>query len=198
MTIKDNENVRSTWVKDLKFRDLSSDKSTSSIGQVSGYAVVFGQPSEDMGFTEYVDPHAFDGVNMNSVIALYDHNLDNILGRVDSGTLELKLDQTGLFFSLEIPDTTVGRDVYTNIQNGNLKGCSFGFTIADDDWEYDAHDNTIHTVNQIDELIEISITALPAYSQTSVGVSRGLKKFNEETYRKKMSLFLVITESEEL
>ncbi|MBF7102295.1 HK97 family phage prohead protease [Pediococcus pentosaceus] len=194
MTSKND--VRSVLNKDWHLRDLSNDDSTSAIGQVTGYACVFNQPSEDLGFIEYCDPNMFDGVDMSNVLALYSHDLSNVLGRVSADTLVLKVDDYGLKFTLDIPDTTLGRDVYTNIKNGNLEGCSFGFTIEDDSWNRDTNGQLVHTILQIGELTEISITPLPAYTETSIAVSRGLKKVNEETRRQKASLFLDLIEME--
>lgn len=191
------EEIRSTLAKHLKIRDLTGDESTAAIGQVTGYACVFNQPSENMGFIEYCDPGMFDGVDMSNVLALYSHKLTNILGRVSSGTLVLDVNDKGLCFTLDIPDTTLGHDVYENIKNGNLQGCSFGFTIADDNWQQGNDGTPIHTILQIGELTEISITPLPAYSETSVTVSREAKKLNEETYREKVGLFLDCLEMED-
>ena len=179
-----------------KLQTRSVDTNSPSIGQVEGYACVFSQPSEDMGFTEYLSPTAFDNVDMSNVLALYNHDLSNILGRVTASTLTLNIDKTGLHFILDMPDTTLGRDTYANIQNGNLQGCSFGFTIADDDWSQDNDGALVHTINQINELIEISITPLPAYTETSVAVSRGLKTYKDIQEKQKLKLILSTYEEE--
>lgn len=192
------KNIRSVLNKNWHVRDLTDDGSTTAIGQVVGYACVFNQPSEDMGFVEYCDPAMFDGVDMSNVIALYSHDLSNILGRVSSNTLTLVVDDYGLKFTLDIPDTTLGRDVYANIKNGNLEGCSFGFTIENDTWRQDNNGKIIHTILQIDELMEISITPLPAYAETSIAVSREFKRISEESRRDKAALFLDLIEMEVL
>lgn len=182
------ENVRSFFTSDLKVRALNGNE--KGVGEVSGYAVVFNQPSEFMGFYEIIDPKAFENVDMTHVLALYDHNYDNILARVDSNTLQLSVDKQGVAFKMTLPDTTIGRDVYENVRNGNLKGMSFGFTVDKEDWSQNDKGEVIHTVIQIGRFTEISICALPAYTETSVAVSRSLNKFSEETYKKKVGLFL--------
>lgn len=48
---------------------------------LSGYAIVFNSPSENMGFIESVGSHAIDDVDLSSVFALYNHNFDNVLGK---------------------------------------------------------------------------------------------------------------------
>lgn len=75
------------------------------------------------------------------------------------------------------PDTTLGRDTYTNVDNGNLKGCSVGFKIGDDKWLQGNDGNVIHHIRSFDQLIEISITPIPAYTETSVDVQRSLEAF---------------------
>lgn len=153
---------------------------------ISGYAVVFNQPSEDLGgFIEYVDSHAFDGVDMSNVLLLFNHDFGNTLARVTADNLKLTIDDNGLAFEATLPDTQLGQDTLTNIANGNYQGCSFGFTIADDNWNEDANGNVVHTVNQIDKLYEISITPLPAYTETSLNIERSLEKLTEKKQEKR-------------
>lgn len=147
--------------------------------EISGYAIVFNEPSEDMGFIEYITPGALDKVSLKQLLLLYGHDFNNILARADSGTLTTKVDDKGLFFDAKIPDTTLGNDVYTNIANGNIKGASFRFDIADngDEWSTDENDQLIHTVTQISNLPEISLTPYPAYTETSVQIERSKQNF---------------------
>ncbi|MDU0405174.1 hypothetical protein ML8HA_00971 [Lactococcus lactis] len=63
-------------------------------------------------FIEYIAPIALDNVDLSDVLALYNHDYANVLGRVDAGTLKLSIDKVGLHFVLDMPDTTVGHDVY--------------------------------------------------------------------------------------
>lgn len=192
---KKDLNVRSMVVKDLQVRNATDN--SNSIGQVSGYACVFGQPSEDMGFIEYTDAGAFDGVDLSNVLGLYDHNFENILARVDSDTLELRVDDKGLFFTMDMPNTTLGRDVYENVRNGNLKGMSFGFTIEADTWQDGDNDSLIHHITQIGEIFEISICSLPAYTETSIAVSRHFNNLTKEKdFRKRTALFLELYDIE--
>ncbi|MHC5520043.1 phage major capsid protein [Limosilactobacillus vaginalis] len=147
--------------------------------QLSGYAVAFDQPSQPLPFTEYISPHAFDNVDFSQVRLLYAHDFNNILARVDSGTLSLKTDDKGLFFIADIPNTTLGNDVYTNVENGNIKGLSFNAQIDPnngDTWEQGAGGVVIHTINHFASLAEISLTPIPAYTETSVQVARDYKE----------------------
>lgn len=142
---------------------------------ISGTAVVFNQPSSPMPFVEVISDQAFNGVDLSDVKLLYSHEFGNILARTDAGTLQLDLTDNGLDFTATLPDTQLGHDVYTDILNGNLKGMSFGFTIDDDSWSVE-NGVQVHTINQIGVIAEISITSLPAYTETSLMVQRSLDK----------------------
>ncbi|VTU69691.1 phage capsid protein [Lactobacillus rhamnosus GG] [Lacticaseibacillus rhamnosus] len=56
---------------------------------------------------------------------------------------------------------------------------SFGFKIAPggDSWSVNSQGNTIHTINKIDQVFELSLTPIPAYTETSVQVQRDLAQF---------------------
>lgn len=170
-----NKDIRS--VK-LQVRDTQTANDGSHV--ISGTAVVFDQPSEAMPFIEYVSPLAFKNVDFSQVQLLYNHDFSSILARVDAGTLEITVDTKGLNFTATLPDTQLGNDTFTNIQNGNLQGLSFGFTIADDSWGLDKDGNEVHIISQIDQLFELSLTPIPAYQETSVKIERSLKQFRNE------------------
>lgn len=170
-----NKDVRSVQ---LQVRDTQTANDGSHV--ISGTAVVFDQPSEAMPFIEYVSPLAFKNVDFSNVQLLYNHDFSSILARVDAGTLKITVNNKGLNFTATLPDTQLGNDTFTNIQNGNLQGLSFGFTIADDSWGLDNDGNEVHTINQIDQLFELSLTPIPAYQETSVKIERSLKQFRNE------------------
>ncbi|MBZ1525675.1 HK97 family phage prohead protease [Leuconostoc mesenteroides] len=184
-----DKETRTFDIKGLEVRDATSD---DFIGQISGYAVVFNEPSENLGgFIEYVNPDAFDNVNLSDVVALYDHNFANVLGRTSANTLKLDIDKKGLHFILDIPNTTLGNDVYTNIRAGNLKGMSFGFTVNSDEWGKETDDTPKRTINSIGSLYEVSVVTMPAYQETTVAVTRALKN---DAYKQKMLAVLKLYE----
>ena len=80
--------------------------------KIAGYAAVFDTPSEDMGWIEEIDPHAFDTVmaGQHDVRALWNHNDDVVLGRESAGTLRLNVDARGLAYEIDPPDTTAAKD----------------------------------------------------------------------------------------
>jgi uncharacterized protein len=99
---------------------------------------------------------------------LFDHDYGQILGRQSADTLKLSKDERGLKFSLDLPNTQLGRDTYTLIERGDLKGNSFGFTIERDNWAKNKDGKVIRTIEEIKDLFEISIVSMPAYEATEV------------------------------
>lgn len=169
----------------LDVGELRASQNDDSIGQIAGYAIVWDTPSTNLPFTEVIKAGALDGVDLSSVLALYNHDFANVLGRVDAGTLKLAVDDHGLHFVLDIPDTTLGHDVYTNIKNGNLKGLSFRFTIANggEAWKQ-INGQPTRVISKIATMREISLVSVPAYDDTSVEVTRSFQEFTEAQHYK--------------
>lgn len=167
---------------------LRATKNQDGTTTVQGYAIVFDQPSQPIPFIEYIDRDAVAGVDFSKTLLLYGHDYNQILARADAGTLSTSIDSHGVKFTAKIPATTLGNDVRENISAGNLQGCSFGFTIAEggDRWDTDEQGRTIHYVDKIDSVSELTITPIPAYSQTSVTVERDLKNYLTRKENKNM------------
>lgn len=157
--------------------NLTTRSSDDNGMTVEGYAMLYDQPSVPMPFVEYIDRGALDNVDLSKVLLLYGHDLNSVLARSDAENLQLRADDKGLWFRATLPNTTLGRDTYTNVANGNLKGCSVGFKIGDDKWLQGNDGQVIHHIRSFDQLIEISITPIPAYTETSVDVQRSLEAF---------------------
>lgn len=179
-----NQDIRTFDVKIRAETGLDSQGSNNQVESnpnmaISGIATVFNKPSIKGNFTEYIDQDALNGVDLSNVLLLYSHDFSNILARADAGTLQTSIKPDGLHFNAQLPDTQLGKDTYTNILNGNIKGMSFGFTIAPggDSWSVNSQGNTIHTIHQIDQVFELSLTPIPAYTETSVQVQRDLAQF---------------------
>lgn len=156
---------------------ITRDDGTGS-KQIQGYAILFDSLSVDLGgFVEIIKPTALGGVDLSDVKLVYAHENNSILARASAGNLQTKVDDKGLFFIADLPDTTLANDVYANIQAGNLKGMSFTFNIPDggDTWTRQQDGSLLHTVNQIGTITELTVTAYPAYQKTSVELKRSAK-----------------------
>lgn len=146
--------------------------------RIEGVAVVFEQWSEDLGgFREKIARGALDGViERSDVFALLDHDRrKGILGRCkygDQRSLNLEVQDDGLHFALNLPNTPVGEETRSGLERGEIDGSSFAFTVLEDQWER-VGDEYQRTITKIDELYDVSPVYSPAYSQTTCDL-RGL------------------------
>lgn len=118
--------------------------------------------------SESIDRHAFDKTLGNDIRALADHDTGKVLGRTSNGTLQLKLDDLGLWGSVSInPKDTEAMNYYERVKRGDISQCSFGFNILDQE-PITREDGGTHWVVKEVELFECSIVAFPAYEATSI------------------------------
>lgn len=190
MVVKENS-VEKNIGTEVSLKTHKNEKNNHFVGQISGYAIKFNKPSTAAApFTEYILPGALDDVDLSKVLALYDHDYANVLGRVDADTLVLKIDKVGLHFELEVPDTTLGQDVYNNVKLGNLKSMSFGFVVAKDGDSWEHGEKPIRKISRIKKLREISVVSIPAYDDTDVNITRSLIGEQMQNYREKVKYYI--------
>lgn len=152
---------------------------------VEGYALVFGKQSRDLGgFTEVIEPTALEGIlEKSDILCLLNHNEDRgILARSKYGTgsLELSIDDTGLKYRFEAPNTALGDELLEGLKRGDISTSSFAFTIDKDTWTKKDDGSYLRTINQFKELFDVSPVYRPAYEDTSVTISqRCLDKLKE-------------------
>jgi HK97 family phage prohead protease len=151
-----------------------------SPGKLVGHAAVFDSPTDLGDFIEVIKPGAFTRslTSPAGIMALYDHERRSVLGKVGAGTLRLWQDAKGLAFELNLPDTSVGRDLAVLVERGDVSGCSFGFITpaGGDRWDARA-DKPVRELRSVD-LREITITPQPAYADTTVA-KRSMPSFWE-------------------
>jgi len=150
---------------------------------IAGYAVKWNELSEQLGFfREKFSKGAFkDSLLDKQQMALWNHNTDVVLGSTRNQTLRLSEDEVGLRFEIDLANTTQANDIYELVKRGDINGVSFGFYAELEDWE-DRSDTAVRTINRAD-LIEISPTPFPAYSQSEVNV-RSLEERYQEFKKK--------------
>lgn len=159
---------------------------------VFGYAAKFSTKSQNLGtedyqFFEIIEPGAFDGVLNDDVRALFNHEADLILARSKNGTgtLKLAVDETGLSYQFDAPDTQVGRDLLVSLTRGDIDQSSFSFTVAPDGQTWvetkDGEGPTVltRTITKISRLYDVSPVTYPAYEDTEVDC-RSLEAFMKE------------------
>ena len=97
---------------------------------VEGYAIIFDTLSDDLGgFKEIISPTALSQVDVTDVKCLINHDYNQIVGRTLANTLELTVDDKGLYFKCFLPNTSYARDIYENIKAGNVNQCAFLYTL---------------------------------------------------------------------
>lgn len=160
---------------------IRATKNIANEHVIEGKAIVFNQQSEYMGFYEIIKPEAVEGIDWDSTLLLYDHSFSNILARVDAKNLTINVKEDGVYFQATLNDSTLANDVYNDIKSGNVKGCSFGFNIAEDGdtWDFTSDGTPLHIITKIETIPELSLTPIPAYTQTSASVVRHLENIKE-------------------
>ena len=93
------------------------------------------------------------------VLCLYAHDSAALLGRVSSGTLQLRNSNAALEFECDLPSTTLGNDVLQMVKRGDLRSASFGFLCKRQTWSTDSRERRILEA----DLREISLVAIGAY-----------------------------------
>lgn len=159
---------------DVMDGELRAEQNKDGTTELQGYACVFNQVSTGLARKEYIMPHALDDVDFSKTMLVYAHDLNKPLARVDSGTLQISIDKHGLKFIAELPNTTLANDIRQDILAGNIKGCSFRFTVdpAGDEYVRNAAGETVRYIHKISTVRELTLTAIPAYNETSVEVTR--------------------------
>lgn len=162
---------------------------------IRGYAAKFETMSEPLmsrdskyKFRETIARGAFDGAVMDDVRALFNHDNNIVLARSRNGkgTLQLGVDEVGLWYEFDAPNTTHGNDLLESVRRGDIDQSSFAFVIDDDGatWEtrgdYEADTDVTHTrtIKKIKRIYDVSPVTEPAYADTSVAV-RSLEKLCE-------------------
>lgn len=144
---------------------------------VEGYALVFGKQSRDLGgFTEIIEPTALEGIlEKSDILCLLNHNEDRgILARskYGAGSLELTIDEIGLKYRFEAPNTALGDELLEGLRRGDISTSSFAFTIGKDTWTKKGDGSYLRTINSFKELFDVSPVYKEAYPDTSVALRK--------------------------
>ncbi|HOA84019.1 MAG TPA: HK97 family phage prohead protease [Thermodesulfovibrio thiophilus] len=136
----------------METKDFMFDiKSVEDNGIVEGYAAVFG--NKDLG-NDIIDPGAFKKTinERKNVPLLWYHQPPEVLGLV----FEMEEDNKGLKSRSQINlDTQLGREKFSLIRQGAIKGMSIGFETIKEAW-----DGTVRRLKEI-RLWEISLVTFP-------------------------------------
>ena len=100
---------------------------------VFGYALKFGVPYDMGWFTEEIQRGALDGADLSDVRILFNHDQNLILGRTKAGTAKVGIDEVGMWYIAELPDSPTGQNVKEALRRGDVDQSSWAFSIAADE-----------------------------------------------------------------
>lgn len=157
---------------DIRFENNTEDEPL----KLRGYAIVYNALSEPLYgdlFRERIKSGAFTkSLAQDDQVCLWGHDTRYVLGRKSAGTLILREDEKGLYFEVELPNTTWARDLKESVNRGDIKQMSFGFKVKDDEWidDEDIIKEYGMPIREVKEIVlhEISLVTFPAYPQTNV------------------------------
>ena len=188
---EDSQEIRTITNKEVRTFNVSDIEVRNDDGKnvVVGYGAVFNSESNDLGgFVEYIAPGAFDGRLEDDVRFLINH--DGLpLARTTNNTLRLSVDERGLKYEADMPETTLANDLITLLRNGTISQSSFAFTVEDDSWRNEDGKN-IRTINKVSRLYDISSVTFPAYSDAGSFALRSLETWQEEQEKNKLEVNL--------
>lgn len=152
-------------------------RSRSEGRHISGKAISFDTQSNYIGFIEILHKGCItqELIDNSDIVFLYNHDYNQVLARANKGkgTLNINLQDDGVYFDFDVPETTVGNDVLENIRLGNITQCSFRFRYAEEPGSYRDQkigDTWYRNVYKVGELLDFSLVTDPAYDDTYVNV----------------------------
>lgn len=173
----------------LAFQPYMRESEDNKSRTIEGYALLFGERSvmlADWVNTYYevleqgcITREVLDNSDIKMTMF---HNREKILARSNhgQGSLSYTIDDKGVKFSFDAPNTALGKEAIELVSRGDLAGCSFCYSTNEasssgnvtyersgevDAWEDDV---LIRHVHKIDHVYDFTLAADPAYEQTSV------------------------------
>lgn len=149
---------------------------------VRGYAAVFYRA--DNPGTEYwlfkdlverVGKQAFDRAiqEKDDARALFNHDPNQVMGRLSAGTLRLKVDDIGLGYEFDLPDSPNGKNLETSLERKDVTGSSFAFDLLAAQY---SEERDFYVREMLDvRLYDVGPVTFPAYSAATAGIRSAYK-----------------------
>lgn len=143
-----------------------------------GYASVFYRESgkgteyrlwDDL--VEHIMPGAFDRAlsEGQNVRALFNHDPNKVLGSVSGGTMRLSVDETGLRYEIDLPDTATGNELAVLLERGDITGSSFGFIPKETVFRDVEDGDDVREIVDVD-VRDVGPVTFPAYESTTASL----------------------------
>ena len=163
---------------------------------IEGYAIVFGVESRLIvdwydAFREIISKDAItqEDLDASDIKMTLWHNREKLLARANKGegTLKLSVDEVGVKYSFEAPETADGETAVQLVMRGDIAGASFTFWTTEENCSYKEADDgaIVRTVNKINEVYEMTLASDPAYPQTTAEVAREMPEGAKEVLKKR-------------
>lgn len=148
---------------------------------VSGYALVFETPSDNLSWIETIKQGAIteETIQNSDVLARLNHEDSKVLARCRYGTgsMILTLDSKGLKYEFDAPNTALGDELIEYLKRGDITSSSFCFSISQEPGaeKWYKRDGVIYRdIYKIDRLFDVAPCFIPAYEAASCS-----KRFSE-------------------
>ena len=154
-----------------EIRQSNSNSLNLEDRHVTGYALVFETPSDNIsGWTEIIKRGAVtnETITNSIVLAKLNHDDNKVLARsyYGKGTLSLTVDEHGLKYDFDAPNTSLGDELLEYLKRGDIDSSSFAFTISpeqDSERWYKKDGEIYRDIMKIDRLYDISPVFISAY-----------------------------------
>lgn len=160
-----------------KLREVAENQQSRTI---EGYAVVFGRESVLISdywdnYKEIIEAGAItqELLDESDIKMTLWHNREKLLARRNKGegTLDVGIDDKGVWYRFDAPNTADGDTALELVKRGDLAGSSFIYSTNEaDDVTYDKlEDGTIiRHVIKVSRIYDMTIASDPAYTDTTV------------------------------
>ena len=163
---------------------------------IEGYAIVFGVESRILAdywdnYREIIEAGAITEERLKEMdikMTMY-HNREKILARSTNGegTLKLRVDEVGVHYEFEAPNTVDGETALELVKRGDLSGSSFMFWTDEKrgvSYEKRSDGIMLRRVKTIGMIYDMTIAADPAYEETTVAAREAVKMFAKPEEKK--------------
>ena len=166
---------------------------------IEGYAIVFGVESRILAdywdnYREIIEPGAITEERLKEMdikMTMF-HNREKILARSNQGegTLKLRVDEVGVHYEFDAPNTVDSDTALELVKRGDLSGSSFMFwTDEKSGVSYEKRSDGImlRRVKTIGMIYDMTIAADPAYEQTTVAAREAYSQFEKKEQKQPIS-----------
>lgn len=184
---------REFHVSGLQIREKEEGNQSRTI---TGYAIVFNSPyvryeDESDVLIETISPSAItrEVLDQSDFVMTMFHDFQLVLARSKNGkgTLSYDIDDKGVSFEFEAPNTVDGDKALELVRRGDIDGCSFAFTTDFWDSSYvsesseyvDKKKVTTYSINKVKGIYDFTLTPNPAYDETECSCRELVKMFRD-------------------